>query len=163
MPPVTDLDRGLAHYAYDMGNIGFANALVCMGSFAVFGGWAVLTTRVFPAMGGLADGGQWRRVGTDPVCLADNRLAAALQPLLDLGHRSVHPTAQESNMMVLAFDVTAGSRARAAVTLRDRCSRHVRGTSRAGVRCGRSDSPAARREFGASPRNAWVRANHRST
>jgi hypothetical protein len=42
------LDPGLAHYAFEMGTIGFANALVCMGSFAAFGGWAVLTTRVFP-------------------------------------------------------------------------------------------------------------------
>ena len=30
-----------------MGNIGFANAWVSMGSFAAFGGWAVLTTEVF--------------------------------------------------------------------------------------------------------------------
>jgi hypothetical protein len=42
-----DLDPALAHYAFDLGNIGFANALVCMGSFAAFGGWAALTTRVF--------------------------------------------------------------------------------------------------------------------
>jgi hypothetical protein len=42
-----DLDPGLAHYAFDLGNMGFANALVCMGSFAAFGGWAVLTTGVF--------------------------------------------------------------------------------------------------------------------
>jgi hypothetical protein len=42
-----DLDPGLAHFAFDMGNIGFANAWVTMGSFAAFAGWAVLTTGVF--------------------------------------------------------------------------------------------------------------------
>ena len=42
-----DIDPGLAHFAFDMGNIGFANAWVSMGSFAAFGGWAVLTTEVF--------------------------------------------------------------------------------------------------------------------
>jgi hypothetical protein len=42
-----DLDPGLAHFAFDMGNLGFANAWVSMGSFAAFGGWAVLTTGVF--------------------------------------------------------------------------------------------------------------------
>jgi hypothetical protein len=42
-----DLDPGLAHFAFDMGNIGFANAWVSMGSFAAFSGWAVLVTGVF--------------------------------------------------------------------------------------------------------------------
>lgn len=42
-----DLDPGLAHFAFDMGNLGFANAWVSMGSFAAFGGWVVLRTRVF--------------------------------------------------------------------------------------------------------------------
>jgi hypothetical protein len=42
-----DLDPGLAHFAFDMGNIGFANAWVSMGSLAAFGGWAVLRTGVF--------------------------------------------------------------------------------------------------------------------
>jgi len=42
-----DLDPGLAHFAFDMGNLGFANAWVAMGTFAAFGGWVVLTTRFF--------------------------------------------------------------------------------------------------------------------
>ena len=42
-----DLDPGLAHFAFDMGNIGFANAWVSMGSFAAFSGWAVLVTGFF--------------------------------------------------------------------------------------------------------------------
>jgi hypothetical protein len=41
------VDPGLAHFAFDMGNLGFANAWVSMGTFAAFGGWVVLTTRVF--------------------------------------------------------------------------------------------------------------------
>jgi hypothetical protein len=41
-----DLDPGLAQFAFDMGNIGFANAWVSMGSFAAFAGWAVLKTGV---------------------------------------------------------------------------------------------------------------------
>jgi hypothetical protein len=42
-----DIDPGLAHFAFDMANIGFANAWVSMGSFAVFVGWVVLTTGFF--------------------------------------------------------------------------------------------------------------------
>ena len=42
-----DLDPGLAHFAFDLGNLGFASAWVSMGSFAAFGGWAVLVTGVF--------------------------------------------------------------------------------------------------------------------
>jgi len=41
-----DLDPGLARYAFDIGNLGFANAWVAMGSFAVASGWVVLSTRV---------------------------------------------------------------------------------------------------------------------
>jgi hypothetical protein len=42
-----DLDPSLAHFAFDMGNLGFANAWVSMGTFAAFSGWVVLRTRVF--------------------------------------------------------------------------------------------------------------------
>jgi hypothetical protein len=49
---------------------------------------------------GLADGRQWSRVDTEPVCLDDERLAAALRTLLDLGHRGVHPTAQKTSLMI---------------------------------------------------------------
>jgi hypothetical protein len=42
-----DLDPGLAHFAFDMGNIGFANAWLSMGTFAAFAGWAVLKTGAF--------------------------------------------------------------------------------------------------------------------
>jgi hypothetical protein len=42
-----DLDPGLAHFAFDMVNIGFANAWVSMGIFAAFSGWAVLKTGVY--------------------------------------------------------------------------------------------------------------------
>jgi hypothetical protein len=43
----TDIDPGLAQFAFDMQSIGFANAWVSLGSFAAFGGWVVLTTGVF--------------------------------------------------------------------------------------------------------------------
>jgi hypothetical protein len=42
-----DIDPGLAHFAFDMGNIGFANAWVSLGTFAAFCGWAVLATGIF--------------------------------------------------------------------------------------------------------------------
>jgi hypothetical protein len=42
-----DLDPAVASYAFDVGNIGFANAWVGMASFAVCCGWVVLATRVF--------------------------------------------------------------------------------------------------------------------
>ncbi len=40
-------EPGLARYAFDVGNLGFANAWVAMGSFAVACGWVVLLTRLF--------------------------------------------------------------------------------------------------------------------
>ncbi|HSU35077.1 MAG TPA: hypothetical protein VLJ88_05400 [Propionibacteriaceae bacterium] len=42
-----DIEPGLARYAFDVGNLGFANAWVAMGSFAVACGWVVLRTRAF--------------------------------------------------------------------------------------------------------------------
>ena len=97
-----DLDPGLAHFAFDTGNIGFANAWVSMGSFAAFSRLGGPQNRCLQAMVGLAHGGQWRRVGTEPVCLDDERVAGALRTLLDLGHRSVHPTPQETSMTIVA-------------------------------------------------------------
>jgi hypothetical protein len=41
-----DIDPGLAAYAFDVGNLGFANVWVAMGSFAVAAGWVVLSTRM---------------------------------------------------------------------------------------------------------------------
>ena len=41
-----DIEPALAAYAFDVGNLGFANAWVAMGSFAVACGWIVLSTRV---------------------------------------------------------------------------------------------------------------------
>ena len=41
-----ETEPGLARYAFDVGNLGFANAWVAMGSFAVACGWVVLLTRV---------------------------------------------------------------------------------------------------------------------
>lgn len=42
-----DLEPGLAAYAFDVGNLGFANAWVGMGSFAIAAGWVILSSRVF--------------------------------------------------------------------------------------------------------------------
>ncbi|HLL62661.1 MAG TPA: hypothetical protein VK401_06410 [Propionibacteriaceae bacterium] len=41
-----EIEPGLASYAFDVGNLGFANAWLGMGSFAVAAGWLVLETRV---------------------------------------------------------------------------------------------------------------------
>ena len=41
-----EIEPGLAAYAFDVGNLGFANAWLAMGSFAVAAGWLVLETRV---------------------------------------------------------------------------------------------------------------------
>ena len=41
-----DIEPGLARYAFDVGNLSFANVWVAMGSFAVACGWVVLSTRV---------------------------------------------------------------------------------------------------------------------
>jgi hypothetical protein len=44
-----EIDPALAAYAFDVGNIGFANAWLVMGSFAFASGWAMVsTTGVFP-------------------------------------------------------------------------------------------------------------------
>jgi hypothetical protein len=42
----SEIEPGLASYAFDVGNLGFANAWLAMGSFAVAAGWLVLETRV---------------------------------------------------------------------------------------------------------------------
>ena len=42
-----ETEPGLARYAFDVGNLGFANAWVAMGGCAVACGWVVLSTRVF--------------------------------------------------------------------------------------------------------------------
>ena len=41
-----EIEPGLASYAFDVGNLGFANAWLAMGSFALAAGWVVLETRV---------------------------------------------------------------------------------------------------------------------
>ena len=73
----SDLDPGLAHFAFDMGNIGFANAWVTMGSFAAFSWLGGTQDRCLQAMVELAHGGQRRRIGTEPFCLHDERVAGA--------------------------------------------------------------------------------------
>ena len=42
----TEIEPGLSEYAFDLGNLGFANAWMAMGSFALAAGWLVLETRV---------------------------------------------------------------------------------------------------------------------
>jgi len=42
----TDLDLSVASYAFDSGNIAFANVWLAMASFAVACGWLILSTRV---------------------------------------------------------------------------------------------------------------------
>ena len=44
----SDFDSGLAHYAYDTGNLGFANTWLALGSLAAASGWVTLETRVLP-------------------------------------------------------------------------------------------------------------------
>jgi hypothetical protein len=41
-----DLDLAVANYAFDVGNLGFANVWIAMASFAVCCGWLTLSTRV---------------------------------------------------------------------------------------------------------------------
>lgn len=40
-----DLDPAVASFAFDLGNLGFANIWLAMGSFAISCGWVVLSTR----------------------------------------------------------------------------------------------------------------------
>ena len=87
-----DLDPGLAHFAFDLGNLGFANAWVSMGSFAAFGGWAVLTTGVFRRWLGWPTVASGVGLALSRVRLDDECVAAALRTFLDLGRRGVHPT-----------------------------------------------------------------------
>jgi hypothetical protein len=41
-----DLDPAVASFAFDLGNLGFANIWLAMGSFAICCGWVVLSTRI---------------------------------------------------------------------------------------------------------------------
>ena len=43
-----ELDPGLAAYAFDVGNIGFANSWLAVASLAVSAGWVTLRTGLFP-------------------------------------------------------------------------------------------------------------------
>jgi hypothetical protein len=45
----TELDPAVALYAFDVGNLGFANAWLAMASFAVAVGWILLDSRAFPS------------------------------------------------------------------------------------------------------------------
>lgn len=44
-----ELDPGLALFAFDAGNIGFADSWLALGSFAVAGGWVIVRTRMLPS------------------------------------------------------------------------------------------------------------------
>ena len=54
-----DLDPAVASFAFDLGNLGFANVWLAMGSFAVCCGWVVLAS----SGGGWAGGPSWRGSG----------------------------------------------------------------------------------------------------
>jgi hypothetical protein len=47
-----ELEPGLAAFAFDLGNLGFANAWLALGSFAIASGWALLASRALPAWWG---------------------------------------------------------------------------------------------------------------
>jgi hypothetical protein len=47
-----DLDPGIAAFAFDLGNLGFANTWLALGSFAIASGWALLAGRALPAWWG---------------------------------------------------------------------------------------------------------------
>lgn len=48
MNRASDIDPGLATYAFDIGNRGFANVWIAMGSFAIAAGWVLVSTRMLP-------------------------------------------------------------------------------------------------------------------
>ena len=48
MSRAADVDSGLAAYAFDVGNRGFANVWIAMGSFAIAAGWVIVSTRMLP-------------------------------------------------------------------------------------------------------------------
>ena len=45
----SDIDSSIAAYAFDVGNLGFANAWVALGSFAIAVGWVLRDSRALPA------------------------------------------------------------------------------------------------------------------
>jgi hypothetical protein len=47
-----EVDPGVALFAFDLGNLGFANTWVALGSFAIASGWAMLVSRALPAWWG---------------------------------------------------------------------------------------------------------------
>ena len=53
-----DLDPAVASFAFDLGNLGFANIWLAMGSFAISSGWMLLSTRA--SGDGWAGGPSWR-------------------------------------------------------------------------------------------------------
>jgi hypothetical protein len=47
-----ELDSSIAAFAFDLGNLGFANAWLALGSFAIASGWALLSGRALAAWWG---------------------------------------------------------------------------------------------------------------
>ena len=47
-----EIDPGIAAFAFDLGNLGFANAWVALGSFAIASGWVLVESRAVPAWWG---------------------------------------------------------------------------------------------------------------
>jgi hypothetical protein len=47
-----ELEPGIAAFAFDVGNLGFANLWLALGSFAIASGWALLASRALPAWWG---------------------------------------------------------------------------------------------------------------
>jgi hypothetical protein len=48
----SEIEPGLAAFAFDLGNLGFANAWLALGSFAIATGWVLLVSRALPAWWG---------------------------------------------------------------------------------------------------------------
>jgi len=48
MNRAADIGAGLAAYAFDVGNRGFANVWIAMGSFAIAAGWVIVSTLMLP-------------------------------------------------------------------------------------------------------------------
>ena len=48
----SDLDSNIAAYAFDVGNLGFANGWLALGSFAIAAGWVLKDSGALPAWWG---------------------------------------------------------------------------------------------------------------
>ena len=90
------IDPHVATYAYDLGNISFANSWVATGAVGICAGLVMLRAPGTAAVGGLVGTDRGRRRGAGPGLVPGRLRLRALRRVLDLGADGVGPPARRT-------------------------------------------------------------------